>query len=285
MKTQEAVYDSVKTGFVPFAKELIRPIVEEDIQRLLEIPIRRISLYDISKNRQEVEAINKRLKEIKHHLSHLTDYALAFLDDVLKKPQAQVPRLTQSASFKRLAAKDVALRDKKLRYDKATGYLGWGLSSGDVQLEVSELDKVLLIQKDLKYTVVRVPEKKFVGKGILGIYDADKDALEKVVFSVLYKETSNGNFYIKRFQIEGYILDKDYEILSEGSQFIKMTTRENAAVQLEYKQKSLMGDDPIPLSQYPIRGVKAGGVRVSNRIVNGVKFVRAGTAGDVQEAE
>jgi len=276
MKTQEAVYESVKTGFDPFAKELIRPIVDDDIQRLLEIPIRRISLYDIQKNRQEVEAINKRLKEIQHHLAHLTDYALAFLDDVLKKPQAQAPRQTVPTSFKRLAAKDVAIRDKKLRYDKATGYLGWGLAAGDVQFEVSELDRVLLIQKDLKYVVIRVPEKKFVGKGILGVYDADKDELEKLVFSVLYRDGENSQIYIKRFRIEGYILDKEYEILPEGAQFLKMTTRENAAVQPDYKQKSLMGDEPIPLSQYPIRGVKAGGVRVTNRLIVDVKFVSGG---------
>jgi len=286
MKTQEAVYESVKTGFEPLAKELIRAIVDEDVQKLLEIPIRRISLYDIGKNRQEVEAINKRLKEIKHHLAHLTDYALAFLDDVLKKPQAQAPRLTKPTSFKRLAAKDVAIRDKKLRYDKATGYLGWALAAGDVQLEVSELDRVLLLQKNLNYSVIRVPEKKFVGKGILGVYDADKDELEKIVFSVLYKDGENSQIYIKRFHIEGYILDKDYEILPERAQFIKMTTRENLFLQLEYKQKSLMGDDPIPLSQYPVRGVKAGGVRVTNRVVTGVpKFVRTGAAGETQEAE
>ncbi len=285
MKTQEAVYESVKTGFEPFTKELIRPIVDDDIQKLLEIPIRRISLYDISKNRQEVEAITKRLKEIRHHLSHLTEYALGFLDEVLKKPQAQAPRQTKATSFKRLAAKDVALRDKKLRYDKSTGYMGWGLSAGDVQLEVSELDKVLLIQKDLKYTVIRVPEKKFVGKGVLGVFDADKDELEKVVFTVLYREGEKGNVYIKRFHIEGYIMDKEYDILPEGAQFLKMTTRENLWLQLDYKQKSLMGDDPIPLSEYPIKGVKALGVRLTNRVINGFKFVRGSGANAGTEPE
>ena len=285
MKTQEAVYESVKTGFEPFAKELIRALVDEDIQRLLEIPIRRISLYDIGRNRQEVEAINKRLKEIKHHLAHLTDYALGFLDEVLKKPLAQLPRQTLPTNFKRLAAKDVALRDKKLRYDKATGYLGWGLTAGDVRLEVSELDKVLLIQKALTYTVIRVPEKKFVGKGILGVYDADKDELEKRVFSVIYKDGEKGNVYIKRFHIEGYILDKDYEILPEGAQFLKMTTRQNLSVQLDYKQKSLMGDDPVPLSEYPVKGVKALGVRLTNRVINGFKLVRGGGASADAEPE
>jgi topoisomerase-4 subunit A len=281
-KTQEDVHKAVLDGFVPFKKELIRAISEDDLKHLLEIPIRRISLYDINKNRQEVEAINKRLKEIKHHLAHLTEYALAFLADILKKPVAQGPRLTKPTSFKKLAAKDIMVRDKKLRYDKAAGYLGWGLAAGDIQMEVSELDKVLLLQKDLRYTVIRVPEKKFVGKAIIGVYDADKEELEKVTFSVLYKEAATGSIYLKRFQIEGYILDKEYEILPEGAQFLKMTTKENVSVHLDYKQKPLLRvlEETFPVSKYLVKGVKALGVRLTTKETNGAKFVRTGSAAD-----
>ena len=286
MKTQEAVYDAVKTGFEPFKKELIRPVTEDDIKHLLEIPIRRISLYDINKNRQEVEAINKRLKEIKHHLANLTDYALSFLAEVLKKPVAQAPRLTKPTSFKKLAAKDVMIRDKKLRYDKTTGYLGWGVTGGEIQMEVSELDRVLLLQKDLRYAIIRVPEKKFVGKSVLAVYDADKEELEKIVFSVLYREGETGYIYLKRFQIEGYILDKEYEILPEKAQLIKMTTKENVSVHLDYKQKPLLRilEETFPVNKYLVKGVKALGVRLTTKETNGAKFVRTGTALSEDEA-
>jgi topoisomerase-4 subunit A len=286
-KTQEDVNKAVLEGFVPFKKELIRPISEDDLKHLLEIPIRRISLYDINKNRQEVEAIRARLKEIEHHLAHLTEYALAFLDTVLTKAVAQVPRQTKATSFKKLAAKDVMIRDKKLRYDKATGYLGWGVTTGEVQMEVSELDRVLLLQKDLKYTVIRVPEKKFVGKGILGVYDADKEELEKVTFSVLYREAETGYIYLKRFQIEGYILDKEYEILPEKAVFLKLTTKENVSVHLDYKQKPLLRvlEETFPVNKYLVKGVKALGVRLTTKETNGAKFVRTGTAAAEDEAE
>ncbi len=279
-KTQEDVHQAVLDGFIPFKKELIRAITEDDLKHLLEIPIRRISLYDINKNRQEVEAINARLKEIKHHLAHLTEYALGFLEDVLKKPIAQAPRLTKPTSFKKLAAKDVMIRDKKLRYDKATGYLGWGVAGGDVQMEVSELDRVLLLQKDLHYSVIRVPEKKFVGKAVLGVYDADKDELEKVVFSVLYKDLDSGSIYLKRFRIEGYILDKDYEILPERAQFLKITTKDNVSVHLDYKQKPLLRvlEETFPVNKYLVKGVKALGVRLTTKETNGAKFVRTGAS-------
>jgi len=281
-KTQEEVNKAVLDGFIPFKKELIRSISEDDLKHLLDIPIRRISLYDINKNRQEVEAIRARLKEILHHLAHLTEYALAFLEDLLTKPVAKAPRLTKPTSFKRLAAKDVMIRDKKLRYDKATGYLGWGVAGGEVQMEVSELDRVLLIQKDLKYTVIRVPEKKFVGKGILGVWDADKDELEKITFSVLYRDGDSGSIYLKRFQIEGYILDKDYEILPEKAQFLKMTTKENVSVHLDYKQKPLLRvlEETFPVNKYLVKGVKALGVRLTTKETNGAKFVKTGSTLD-----
>jgi topoisomerase-4 subunit A len=285
-KTQEDVHQAVLDGFVPFKKELIREINEDDLKHLLEIPIRRISQYDINKNRQEVDAINKRLKEIKHHLAHLTDYALAYLGDILKKPIAQAPRLTKPTSFKRLAAKDVALRDKKLRYDKATGYLGWGVTTGEVQMEVSDLDKVLLLHKNMTYTVIRVPEKKFVGKSLLAVYDADKDELEKITFSVLYKEGGTGSIYLKRFQIEGYILEKEYEILPEKATFLKMTTKDNVSVHLDYKQKPLLRvlEETFPVNKYLVKGVKALGVRLTTKETNGAKFVRTGTAAEEDEA-
>ncbi|MEI8092868.1 MAG: DNA topoisomerase IV subunit A [Spirochaetales bacterium] len=287
MKTQEAVYEAVLTGFEPFAKELIRPVTDDDIKHLLEIPIRRISLYDISKNRQEVEAINKRLKEIKYHLAHLTEYALGFLDELLKKPASQTPRLTKASTFRKLGAREVAARDKKLRYDKASGYLGYSLSTGDVKLEVSDLDKVLLIHKDLTYSVIRVPEKKFAGKGLLGIWDADKDELDKVTFSVLYKDNSTGNLYLKRFKIEGYILDKVYEFMPEDSQFLKMTTKVNVSIHVDYKQKPLLRvlEEAFPVNKYLVKGVKALGVRITNKDFNSAKFVRTGSAGSEDEPE
>ncbi len=288
MKTQEAVYEAVKTGFEPFAKELIRPVTDDDIKHLLEIPIRRISLYDISKNRQEVEAINKRLKEIKHHLANLTEYALGFLGDLLKKPASQTPRLTKEMTFRKLGAREVAIRDKKLRYDKATGYLGYGLAAGDIKFEVSDLDKVLLIHKDLSYSVIRVPEKKFVGKGLLGIYDADKDELDKFTFSVLYKDKVSGSLYLKRFKFEGYILDKVYEFMPEDSEFLKMTTKENVSVLVDYKQKPLLRvlEEAFPVNKYLVKGVKAQGVRITNKDFNGAKFVRTGSlAAEEDEGE
>lgn len=286
-KSKEGVDQAVRVGFEPFKKELIRPIQDEDIERLLQIPIRRISLYDINKNRQEVEEINRRLKEIKHHLAHLTEYALGFLDGLLKKTAGQFPRRTKVSSFKKIDVKDVILRDKKLRYDKATGYLGWGLSSGDIKLEVSELDKVLVMKKDGTYKVFKAPEKLFVGKSVIWVGSADKDDLAKVTFTMLYRGKESGYIYIKRFQIEGYIMEKEYDLLPEGAVFLKMTTRENMIIRLEYKQKSLMRvlDETFPIKNYLVKGSKAGGVRLTTKETLGAKFVTEGSLEEEGEEE
>jgi topoisomerase-4 subunit A len=190
-------------------------------------------------------------------------------------------------TFRKLGAREVAIRDKKLRYDKATGYLGYGISTGDIKLEVSDLDKVLLIAKDLTYSVIRVPEKKFVGKGLMGIFDADKDELDKVTLSVLYKDNDSGSLYLKRFKFEGYILDKVYEFMPEGAQFLKMTTKENVSIHVDYKQKPLLRvlEEAFPVNKYLVKGVKALGVRITNKDFNSAKFVRTGSVNAEEDTE
>ncbi len=276
-KTHDLVSQAVVTGFVPFKKEILRPITEDDVKRLLEIPIRRISLYDIEKARKELEEIQARLKQIEHHLAHLTAYALAFLDGILKKYTDQMPvRQTKPLSFKKVTAKDAALRDKKLRYDKATGYLGWALTTGENQLEVSELDRLLLIRKDGTYTVIRAAEKLFAGKNVLFIGNADKEELAKVVFSLLYRDNTSLSIYLKRFQIEGYILDKEYTLLPENTTLLKLTTRQDVAVRVDYKQKPLIRvfEETFPVQDYLVKGVKAQGVRLTAKETTGARFVR-----------
>jgi topoisomerase-4 subunit A len=175
-RTQEGVQTAVRTGFEPFLAELIRPITDEDIERLLKIPIRRISLHDIEKNRQEVEQIRERLDEITAHLKNLTAYALGFLDGVLEKHGARFPRQTEITGFERVDVREAAVRDRTLSYDPKAGYLGTQLTvSGLTELEkVSPYDRVLVIASDGTYRVIDAPEKLFVGKGMLYAGLADK---------------------------------------------------------------------------------------------------------------
>jgi topoisomerase IV subunit A len=275
-RTQEGVQTAVRTGFEPFLAELIRPITDEDIERLLKIPIRRISLYDIEKNRQEVEQIRERLDEITAHLKNLTAYALGFLDGILEKHGGRFPRQTEITGFERVDAREAAVRDRTLAYDAEAGYLGTQLTgSGLRELEkVSPYDRVLVIAADGTYRVIDAPEKLFVGKGMLYGGLADKDALADRVFTVVYRN-AEGESYIKRCRIEQYILEKEYSIVPEGATPLLLTTRDNVVVRLRYRKKPRIVklEEDFVVEDYLVKSVRAGGVRLSTKELSSVKLL------------
>ncbi len=277
MPTRSKVHAAVREGFEPFKKEIRREITEEDIERLLKIPIRRISRYDIEKARREVEEIQGRLKEIAHHLKHLTEYAVSFLDGVLEKNKEHplMERRTEITSFSKVDIREAAVRDRKLYYSKKSGYLGTEVSGGKDILEVSEYDRILIFQKKGIYRVIPVPEKLYVGKDLVHCLHTDQETLDDTVFSVLYR-TADNLAYIKRFQVQQYILEREYEFVPEGGKFMKMTTWKTGFVHVEYKPRPRMQvtEQNFPLEDYRIKGVKAQGVRVNPKEIKTARFMK-----------
>lgn len=277
MKTAEAVTQAVIQGFEPFQSQIKRPVTPEDVERLLKIPIRRISLYDMSKLRKEIQEIKARLKEIREHLSDLTGYAIGWLDGVLQKTAGRFDRKTEIASFERVVPQKVAVRDKKLRYDPETGHLGIGLSSGTVVAEVSDVDKVLLIDRNAVWTVLKVPQRLFVGKDLLYVGLANKEQLAATVFSLAYRKSSDGLPYLKRFVIDSWILGKKYPLLPEDGVPLALTTRQDLYVKLDFRQRSLIQTrrELAPLSEFRIKNPSAQGKRLATKEVVGVRFTDA----------
>ena len=271
-RTQEGVVGTVRTGFEPFKKELIRPVTDEDIDRLLKIPIRRISLYDIERNRQEVDEIRARLKEIEHHLAHLVEYALAYLEGVLEKHGHRFTRRTEIQGFQRVDIRDAAARDRVLRYDETTGYLGYGLSTGAEITAVSVYDRILIIDAGGTYRVTDAPEKKYVGKGMLYAGPADKDSLAETVFSVVYRNAEDET-YLKRCTIEQYIMEKEYALLPDGARPLLLTTSQDVIIRLRYRKKPRLQklEDDFLLSDYLVKSARAAGVRLSTKEVSSAK--------------
>ncbi|MDD4142880.1 MAG: DNA topoisomerase IV subunit A, partial [Bacteroidales bacterium] len=217
-KTQDEVEKAVITGFKPFADQLSRPLGSEDVERLLKIPIRRISLFDIEKNRMEIEGINERVQQIDWHVEHIVEYALQYLRDVkaMADPFSHT-RQTKIGSFEKTDVREVANRDLTLKYNPSTGYLGYELKQGTNQCMVSLFDRVLIVQKDGTYFVTDAPEKLFVGKGMRYCGLADKDVMEQVVFTIIYQEKTLKYLFIKRCKITQFILNKTYELLPKGN--------------------------------------------------------------------
>lgn len=268
-RTQEEVEKAVVTGFNPFAEQIAREVTEEDVQRLLKIPIRRISLFDIEKNRSEIEEINARIAEIDHHLGHLVAYALAYLEELRKlaNPSLKV-RKTQIGSFKKIDVREVASRDLSLKYDAANGYLGYDLKNGATQFMVSPFDRILIIQKEGTYFVTDAPEKLFVGKGMRYCVLADKELLEKLVFTIIYQEKSLKYLFIKRCKITQYILNRTYELLPAGNfKLFTLSVLDDARLTIVFKKgrgyKNL--EDRTYFSRFLVKGVKANGVRLTTK--------------------
>ncbi|MDC7244724.1 MAG: DNA topoisomerase IV subunit A [Sphaerochaetaceae bacterium] len=275
-KSQEAVDKAVITGFTPFSDQLIRKITIEDVQRLLKIPIRRISLFDIEKNEQEIEHIHQRLKEIEYHLNHIIEYSLNFLGELKNDPVVKdSKRKTTIGSFEKVLVREAAQRNLSLKYDDATGYLGYGLRKGVEKLTVSPFDKILIIQKDGTYFVCEAPEKLFVGKGVRYLAIADKDEMEKVVFTVIYQEKSLKYLFIKRFRITRYITNKTYNVIPQGNfKLYTLSTLEDARITIIFKKgkgyKSL--EDKTYFSRFLIKGVKANGVRLTTKEAQSIRI-------------
>lgn len=275
MKTERGVINAVLKGFEPFRDEIPREVTEEDVERLLKIPIRRISLYDINKAREEMERIKARLGEIKKHLSNITGYTIDYLGDIISRVGEDFGRRTSLTSFEKVDVREVAERDLTLRYDGNTGYLGYEVSTGSKQFDVSVYDRVLIMQRDGTYYVRNVPEKLFVGKGLLFCGLGDKDEVAKHTFSLLYRNPK-GETYLKRFRIEGYILDREYTMLPQGGKILDLTVDERKVARLQYKPKPRLKklEEFFDPNEHLVKSVRAAGVRLSTKDLKSGSFKR-----------
>ncbi|WP_315600945.1 DNA topoisomerase IV subunit A [Treponema socranskii] len=273
MKTQETVVAAVKKGFVPFKKELLRPITDDDVDHLLKIPIRRISLYDINKNRQEVEAAKNRIKEIDKLLKHLAAYAISRLDGLLAKLNAEkTQRLTTIADIEKVDVKEIVKRDIPLKYDGTSGYLGTGVSGGVEVLKITPYDRVLFVRRSGIFSVTDSPQKVFVGPGMFWCGLADKESLSKVLFTVIYRDPETKYVFVKRCRVEGYIMNRDYFFAPDGKEVLHVDTRKNFTFTLHYVKKARLKklDESFKASAFPEKGLKAQGTRAAPKEVESV---------------
>ena len=273
MKTESAVNKAVKDGFVPFAAELIRPVNDSDIEHLLKIPIRRISLYDINKNRKEVQAINARIKEINKLLKHIVEYAISYLDGIeAKLDPAMFKRMSTLTNIKTVDVKTVVKRDTPLKYNEKDGYLGTQVSGGVELMRITPFDRILYVRKSGIYSVTEAPDKVFVGPELRYCGFADKDSLSKILFTIIYRDPETQYAYVKRCKIAAYIMNRDYFFAPDGMEVLHVDTRKNFTFELNYVKKPKMKvfTEKFKAQDYLEKGLKALGVRVTAKEVESI---------------
>ncbi len=276
-RTQEAVEEAVRTGFEPYKDQLVREITKDDIERLLKIPIRRISLFDIEKNLSEIDQINEDLKKCKYNLNHLTEYSINILKDIRKDLEDELHvRKTQIADFNLVGVREVAKRDMDLRFDDTTGYVGTGVKSGEIISKVSEFDKILVIQKDGTYYCSPVADKTFIGKEIAYIGLCDKNILEDQVFTIIFQDKKTKVTYIKRVKFNsGFIMNKAYNLLPDpqNNSMKKLSVLPNAEVTVSYKGKGLkITESTFFFTDYTPRGAKSQGVQLTKKEIASIRI-------------
>ena len=217
-KTYEGVQKTVLEGFKPFRAELRRDVTPEDVERLLKLQIRRISQFDIDKNRQEIEDVKKEEKLVADNLVHIKAFVVKYLKGLIKEYQKKYPRCTKiaKAAFKQVDVKAITASELTIKWDKENHYIGSGLRGGDELFKCSSLDELILVWKDGRFKKVLPEDKIFVDKDLYQIlrYDQEKDR-DSRDFTCVYEEGSYGFSYIKRFRFGGLIRNKEYRLAPE----------------------------------------------------------------------
>ncbi len=266
-KTNEAVMAAVHEGFKPFRKQMYRDLADADVERLLQVRIRRISLFDINKHREETDQVKADLEQTRKDLKNLTKFVIAHLEALLEKYGPQYPRLTtKSARHEEVDVKAVAFKSFKVSYDRESGYVGYKVNGEEFKNECTKFDKILLVFKDGTYKVSELPEKMFVGPELFycGLPDREK------VFTCAY--TNRQASFLKRFTFGGTILNKAYSCIPEKSRILFFAPETPKVLYIRYKpaphQKiSQQTCDPNDIE---IKGPKTRGRQISIKDIGSV---------------
>jgi topoisomerase-4 subunit A len=265
-KTNETVMAAVHEGLKPFRKELVRDLTDADVERLLQVRIRRISLFDINKHREEMEKVKADLAETRKNLKNLTKYVIAHLEALLAKYGPLYPRLTKSSRYDEVDAKEVAFKAFKVAYDRESGYVGHKVSGEEFKVDCTKFDKLLLVVKDGHYQVIELPEKHFVGPDLIycGLPERER------VFTCAY--TNREATYLKRFTFGGTILNKLYHCIPPKSKVLFFEPDTPAELYIKYKPAPYqkINQQTCNPSEVEVKGPKTRGRQISIKDVSSI---------------
>ncbi|RLA27354.1 MAG: DNA topoisomerase IV subunit A [Gammaproteobacteria bacterium] len=266
-KTYEAVIKAIYKGLEPFKKQLKRKIVDDDIEMLLGVRIKRISLFDIEKNRKDIDDILAELAQVAKDLKALNGYAIRYIKRLIKEYKAEYPRRTESTCFKEVEVRELTATELQIKRDE-NGYIGTSVK-GETILECSSLDKLLVVWTNGQYKVVPPPEKLFVDDSLerCEIFDRDKQ------FTAVY--TDSRITYLKRFKIGGTIMNREY-FISQGEksklQLLVDGTPEAIYVKYHKAKGQRIYQQRFTPADIAVKGVKSRGNRMTTK---SIKYIGA----------
>ncbi|MBS1594284.1 MAG: DNA gyrase/topoisomerase IV subunit A [Bacteroidetes bacterium] len=232
-ETWEAVLSIIDKGLNPYKKLFKREITQDDIVRLTEIKIKRISKFDAFKADEEIRGLEAAMKQVAHDLEHLNDFAIAFFEELLKKYGKGRERRTEVKGFETIEVKHVVANNSKLYVNRAEGFLGTGLKKDEFVCDCSDIDDIIAITRAGKMMVTRLGDKKFVGKDIIYIAVWQKND-ERTGYNVAYYDGGSKRTFVKRFNVTGVTRDKEYDLTqgTSGSKLTYFTANSNSEAEI-----------------------------------------------------
>ena len=286
-KSWEAQLQEVFDKMMTYQDLLQRPIVMDDIHKLVEKPVRKISKFDVKAVEEKLRGIEAEIDEVRNHLEHLTEFTINYFKNLKKKYGKDFPRLTELTSIETIAVTKVVSNNAKLYANKEEGFVGIALKKEDNAefiCDCSDLSEIIVIHKDGRYVVTKVSEKAFFGKDILyvGLFDRND---QRTIYNVIYREGKTSVSYAKRFAVTSVTRDKEYDITqgTPGSQILWFTVNHNGeaeTVKIYYRQRPKLKKliDEFDFSELLIKGRAARGNLVSKNPINKIQLKSKGVS-------
>ncbi|HLT08168.1 MAG TPA: DNA gyrase/topoisomerase IV subunit A [Cyclobacteriaceae bacterium] len=283
-ETWEAVLETIDRGLDPFKPDFYREITQDDIIRLTEIKIKRISRFDAFKADELMRKLEDELKEVNHNLKHLTEYAIRYYEGLLAKYGKGKERKTEIMAFDTIEATVVAANNAKLYVNRADGFVGYGLKKDEFVCDCSDLDDIIVFRRDGACVVSKIQEKVFMGKDIIHVAVFRKGD-ERMVYNLVYLDGASGRAMVKRFQVLSVTRDREYILTkgTKGSKVLYFTANPNGeaeivAVYLTQGAKARVKVFDFDFSTLEIKGRAANGNILTKYPIRKIQLKVEGTS-------
>ena len=284
VKSWEDVISTIAEGLKPHTTHLLRAVTEEDILRLTEIRIKRISRFDLDKFKENILALEGKIEQVKHHLANLIAYAIDYYTNIQKKYGKGKERRTELRIFDTIDASKVAVANEKFYVNWEEGFIGTSLKKDEYLFDCSDIDDIITFQKDGTMKVVKVEGKTFIGKNIVHVAIWKKND-KRTVYNTIYREGREGPYYMKRFSVTGVTRNTDYKLASDkkGSEMLYFSANPNGeaevvSVLLKPNARVRKNKIDIDFSEIAIKGRDSKGNLVTKYAVKKVDLKEEGVS-------
>ena len=273
LESWEEIISTIHHEIKPFCNNLIREVTDDDVERLTEIKIKRITKFDLDKAINDILILEKKIKEVEYNLDNIIEYAIGYFKDLKKKYGINKERKTEIKEFESIDATKVVVANKKLYFNKEEGFIGTGMRKDEYVCECSDIDDIIVFKQDGSMKVVKVDSKVFVGKGIIhAAVFKKKDT--RTIYNMIYSDGKSGYSMMKRFNVSSITRNKDYYLTKseKGSKVIYFTANPNGeaetvTVHLRKLQKLKILKFDYDFAQLAIKGKgSVGNILTKNKV-------------------